>query len=242
MLQTDQRPPIGHLIHKGLSLYQVAFRQLFLLALIGGVVMVSFNRLIGQMQLDSLHRLILHLLASIPFLYFKLALLCQLNAVKQGKTAAVTMALEMANRKFLPFLMTSLLCFLILFGGLLLFIVPGVVAYIFTFFASFLILFTDKSPIDAIKLSVKIVRPQWWRCFAVIMLAVLMAFTVNLLLASVLMLLRQAIPIVSLANMVSYVGSILIAAIITPIPLAIALILLDDVQCQPLATDEPVLA
>ena len=67
--------------------------------------------------------------------------------------------------RFLDFLVGSILYFLIVLGGLILLIIPGIYWAVRYHFFGYLILDQGMSPVDAIKKSGQITRGSWWHLF-----------------------------------------------------------------------------
>jgi uncharacterized membrane protein len=68
-------------------------------------------------------------------------------------------------QRFLDFLVGSILYFLIVLGGLILLIIPGIYWAVRYHFFGYLILDQGMSPVDAIKKSGQITRGSWWHLF-----------------------------------------------------------------------------
>lgn len=121
--------------------------------------------------------------------------------------------------KFVDMLLGSILYFLIVFGGLLLLIVPGIYWAIRYHFYGYLIVDRNMSPVEAIKKSGELTRGVWWELF-VFWLAIIGIQILGFLACCVGLLF--AIPVVMVAT--AYVYRTLLAAtpgaLEQPVPLA----------------------
>jgi len=79
------------------------------------------------------------------------------NKMKQNLSAG--------RRLFIPSLLTAILAGLIIFGGTILFIVPGVIFFIWYLFSFFIVVFENAKPLNALKQSKALVVNHWLGIF-----------------------------------------------------------------------------
>ena len=102
---------------------------------------------------------------------------------------------------FLKYLGTSLLATLAVGIGLLLFIVPGLVAMVLFMFSPFLVIDRELGPIEALKESVRVTEGNRWPLLGFVLLLMLIVLAGTLALGVGLLV---AIPVVSLAMVHAY--------------------------------------
>ena len=105
---------------------------------------------------------IFSLLRLVFLIFMPLALLATLEEVHHGRHLDVNKAYNKAFSHGIAYLFVILLTMIVVFGGTLLFIIPGIIASIYLTFVLFTFFFEGKRGIDALVTSAWYVRNIWW--------------------------------------------------------------------------------
>jgi len=102
-----------------------------------------------------------------------------IHEADQDKTPNIEAVYKRAFSSVIPYLVVLLLTAIITFGGLTLFIIPGIIASIYLSLALYVYIFENKSGIDALITSAWYVRNFWWDILArKIVLAILLLLAI----------------------------------------------------------------
>lgn len=171
--------PIQDIIKKSWELYVKNFKKLLpyiLISLIPNVV-VSVTGIIS-LKLDdyaktdafmSVNNLIV-LAITVAGMIFSLWISIALNkslreAIFGREIIPVKNGLNISSHLIWPVFYTSLLSFIIIFGGMVLFIIPGIIFAIWYAFVYYAVIFEEKTGRGALKLSKELVKTRWWAIF-----------------------------------------------------------------------------
>jgi len=112
------------------------------------------------------------LLGFITAIVSVLASICY-NYLLDGKTAKLELSdlVKLGASKIVPVILTVILLTLIVVGGFILLIIPGIVFLVWFTFVTQVVIFEDKSGMQALKQSREYVRNRWWGVFGRLILA-----------------------------------------------------------------------
>ncbi len=135
-----------------------------LVSSIFGVLGLYLNSLIPSSALMSNIIIVVVVVASLLFsLWATVSLTYAVNQIVSGQTMAEWKQIFSSSSRLLwPFIFTSILAGLAIFGGTLLFIIPGMIFTIWFSFAVYAVILDNQRGIEALKASKKLVIGRWW--------------------------------------------------------------------------------
>lgn len=92
----------------------------------------------------------------------QIALILAIDDVSNGRSLNYNEYFKLAWKKFWPALGLFLLCGLIVGAGFLFLIIPGIILGFFLIFAFYIFVLENKSPVDCISQSFKMVKENFW--------------------------------------------------------------------------------
>lgn len=163
---------------------------------------------------------------------FVLQLLCMVLAYRvvwsatEGTPISLAAAWHWARAHAISFLWISILTMLVVWGGLVLFIVPAFIFALYLFFAQYVFVAEGTKGMAALVRSKELVHGQWWSIVARLAVVALYSFGVMLAFALVLVVLEQALEPVwgennMILKMLSLLGSQVISAFFSLIGLRV---------------------
>lgn len=111
--------------------------------------------------------------------YFMSVILHRMYFIGRGNGVPLIDSMRLVAKRYLLILVTSVLLFTIIILGLVLFVIPGLIAFIFFVFSEVEILFDNKRVFSAIGASCHLVWGNWWRTFGVILPFLVVMWAVN---------------------------------------------------------------
>lgn len=96
------------------------------------------------------------------------ALYLKQHALGTDQDIGVGAALQAAVGRIVPLVLMVILFGIVLFAGLLLLIVPGIIVFVSMMLATGLVMFEGKGPVAALSGSHQLVWGNWWRTFAIL--------------------------------------------------------------------------
>ncbi len=163
--------------------------------------------------------ILIYPIAAVLSVFFNGAALVYAYYASQGRTLSLGSAFKQAAGRFLPLLATSLMVFLVVASGLLLFVLPGIYLGVRLAFAACAAAVEDDSPIEALSRSWTLTSGRVWKLFCaalVLMVAVaLMGLALGLILGLLGSLFLALTPgdAESLAPLINAAGSLLGGAV-----------------------------
>lgn len=156
-------PSAGELIKKTLLFYKAHWKTIIGIA-IPPLILVVFAFLFGQ---NSPMFIVFGGAAGIAALFARLALF--IFVIKEGAEKSVTGAYRDGLRMFFPFVWIIILLLLTTFGGIILFVIPGILLAVWLSVSVFSLFSENKRGIDALALSWHYTKGYWmsvaWRFF-----------------------------------------------------------------------------
>jgi len=126
---------------------------------------------IWQGFMPGLIDLVYNIAMLFAYSFLVIAMLHQTNCVYTDSDDRGAVSSDVSKRLFLKGVVLLLMVSVSIFIGMFLFIVPGVFLYVTLFFAFALFTLDEQSFLDAYKNSFTLVLGNWWRTFAIILLA-----------------------------------------------------------------------
>ncbi len=105
------------------------------------------------------------IIAGIVHVLTAIAVIAVLNARSTGETKTISQAYKVALERFLPLVLTGLLIGLASFGGMLIFLLPGILIVIWASFATYIVVLEEISGLKAFVRSAAYVKDYWAAIF-----------------------------------------------------------------------------
>jgi hypothetical protein len=119
------------------------------------------------------------------------ALLQRQRAVAQGEASTMRAELALSLRRLPAMVGMAVLILLAVAGGTLCLVLPGVYLAVALVMAQPTLILEGRGPIEAMRLSVQLVRGSWWRTFLIYLVAVVIVFVFYVLVIVILGILYQ---------------------------------------------------
>jgi hypothetical protein len=185
--------PIGDLIKNAWELVKLSWKNLLLLSLIlygivialviviGGTFAGSLFLTGGEFEGPTIVTVLLVIVAALAMMVigsaFNTAMMLSVAEAEQKPT--IGSLISKGLKLFFPVFFTSLLLAFILYGGFLLFVIPGIILAILTGFSLYEAIFSENKYLSAIKNSVRIISQNFGELF--IRMLVIIGMVVGLL-------------------------------------------------------------
>lgn len=156
-------PSAGELIKKTLLFYKTHWKTIIGI----GIPPLIFGVLAFLFQSNSVMFLLFAAVAGIAAFFARLALFIFIT--KEGTEKSVKSAYQNGLRMFFPFVWISILLLLTTFGGMVVFVIPGVLLAVWLSVSAYALFSENKRGIDALALSWHYTKGYWiaiaWRLF-----------------------------------------------------------------------------
>lgn len=165
----------GDIIRRSVDLYRentklfLHYVALYLIPTL--MVSVSAAVFLGSVEPDNFNLgaafavyVVLVILASLISIWFSIAFI-RVIAAKYEHADAGTMKgqLDHAKHRIWPAILASIVVSLIVFGGILLLIIPGIIFSLWFAFVFYSVALDDHKPIESLHISKGLVKGRWWR-------------------------------------------------------------------------------
>ncbi|MCP5178459.1 MAG: hypothetical protein H6993_11005 [Pseudomonadales bacterium] len=236
---------ISGVLDQGFKLYTSAFRPVLGLAILTGIASALPNAALTLLGVDAedAESIMASLALFLPIMLiglllygvFYLALVIRLHAFTQDDDPGIARCLSRASWKLIPVTLSTILFSLIVFAGLLLLLVPGMILAVYLSYYVLAITLDDRGPVDGLKYSLDLVRGYWWRCAIIATMAVIITGVAGALvgLASATVQFAGDVTLIKSVNLiVSLLVSPAINAIFIPLNVAFAITLYQDLKLR----------
>jgi hypothetical protein len=160
----------------------VAHRQLFIgIYLVPGLIMLLFE-LVNDRMRDTPDPLFMGgmFVAMIIMLVSQVLMATALMYAAAHLDTTVKAAYAEAKRIFWPMVWVSILSGVIIFAGIIFFIIPGIIFSVWFIFASYVLLYEGTRGFAALKESKAMVKGKWWAVFGRVVVLILFSFIVGI--------------------------------------------------------------
>ncbi len=171
--------PISEIIKKSWELYGKNFKKFIPYILVSlipnlvlGIISLTSLRLDDYaktsafVSVNNLIVLAVTVAGLIFSLWLSIALHKNIREIIYGRPSLqIKNALSMCSHLIFPVFYTMILSFLIIFGGMILLIIPGIIFSIWYAFVYYAVIFEEKAGITALRFSRNMVRNRWWAIF-----------------------------------------------------------------------------
>lgn len=120
-----------------------------------------------QINFFSFHNISLTLLSGLIGLIFIIAQICAINNLSENREVALGESLKASFEKYFPCLWVSILLTVVIFGGCVLLIIPGIIFGIWFLFSTYALILEDKRGAAALKRSKQLVQKNGWYVFVI---------------------------------------------------------------------------
>jgi hypothetical protein len=170
MYQQPNAPQsIGGVLDSGFKLYRESLSQAYLLAAMASLVTAPVNLFVqpyvatsGLSGLVGL-RLLLIIAVVLAVVVLYAALIARIDGVARGAPLSIGQALYVGVQRMGTMLLSGLLVGIVIFIGLCLLVIPGLIFMIWLVFAPFAVVLERRGPLESLSYSRAIVRGHWWR-------------------------------------------------------------------------------
>lgn len=163
---------IGHTLDAGFTLYYASFKRVIGISVLAALSIYVPGLIVGvggALGGEPTKGLVIGLLVPALvvclglYLVLYLAMLHRVGSIAQGRDPGFRASVRAGAGRLLPVLGASLLYFLAMVGGTLLFIVPGIILMVSMAFYSLCILFDGDGVFESLSHSHGLVWGNWWR-------------------------------------------------------------------------------
>lgn len=170
-----------------------------------------------------------------------IALIRALGAGLQAQTLPWRENFKTSNHLILPVILTSLMVGLIVLGGGVLFVIPGLIFSIWYTFATYPVIFEGKKGLEALGISKSLVVGRWWQILGRIIIIGLVFSVVSFIANFLIGQLIDQIPIADfLQSTIDSLFEALIGTILIPLSAGASIILYNSAKENPVSSDTPV--
>lgn len=169
-------------------------------------------------------------------------LVLHIDALYGGKkTALLSELATIAGKKFFPALGAGILYMLILFGGMMLFVIPGIIFWLWFIFYNQAIVLDNKKILESLTFSKSLVRGRWWRVFGLLvgpmLLFIILIVGLSIILAIIMGPIGFLIPpsFAKIWVLVYGATSEILSVVITPLLVISQIILYVELKKKPVA-------
>lgn len=236
----------SEIIEQSWGLYTKNFRRLgvFMFFMFIPTVILSALGILGiyldsllpnSAMLSNIVLLFLFFVSVIFTLWTGIALAHEIKQLLEGGGASWKQLYNTTTHLIWPSIYTSILVGLVVLGGSLLFIIPGVIFTVWYAFSNYAVIFDEKRGLSAMRASKGLVVGQWWGMLWRLFVPPLFFILVTLVVRSIFF-----VPFsylfssqVALSIFTSFVSS-LVNALVTPLTMATIIILFQSAKKNPL--------
>jgi hypothetical protein len=243
MYQQPNAPQsIGGVLDSGFKLYRESLSQAYLLGVIGALAMAPVNlaqpyivrsgfssSLVGTVGLG-----VLAIAVVAAVLYA--ALIARIDAAARGAPISLGQALSLGLQRLPAMLLSGILATIVVVIGLCLFVIPGLIVFIWLLFGPFALIIERRGPVDSLTYSRAIVRGHWWRTAALLTIIGIVLMAVYFLFGVAVSIAVISDPVAAAAGEVPWWITLIVgpalAAVITPLTYSLMLAIFYDLRLR----------
>jgi len=166
---------IGHTLDAGFKLYFVSFKQVLVLSILAALsvavpmlaAVLAIPLFSGESQAPGALFIAVFvigvLVAMSLYLWFYIAAMCRIGGIAYGRILSLGACLSTGLRRLIPVILASLLYGLAMMGGLILFIIPGMILWLSLAFYALCIVLEGDGILESLRHSHRLVWGNWWR-------------------------------------------------------------------------------
>lgn len=224
-----------------LSVYMLfIFLPTFVMMLVGLLGIYLTMYLPSSLFVDDLITLIIFVIGLLFGLWSSLALTLAIKSLwKDSVSLPWKEAYQKTLPKIWPMIYTSALVSLVILGGSILLIIPGLIFTVWYSFSAQEILFDDQRGLGAMRASKQLVVGRWWSILVRLILPNFLFLICSLAVQQILTLPLVFIQSASSFNLIKNIISSLVNAAITPLTIATVIILYFSAKETPVVSTPP---
>ena len=234
----NKLPPIKELISNAWQLYKSRLKISVLLQLVGLIPIIAMVVLVGggifaSDALESTALLVIAIIILVPLLAVMILLTTSVQIAQimlfdmPVEELGIKSLLKKAYPKFWRFMGLSILTSLIIMGGFVLFVIPGIILMVYISFGAYFAMLDDKKAMESIRLSREYVRGYWWAVFgrAILLILVIIVFYIIIGILSAIL---ETIGLSIVSSIISYGLNL----ILSPLYVALAFVLFKQLKAK----------
>jgi len=225
----------------GLQLARERWRQLYFIFIVNQLIILlsvylfaNPNKSLSAIFRDHPGNTLIYFIAASLIILFIYALCFQhLGSVLQGKNSSIKDSMRNVVRKFPILIVASILSLFVCALGFVAFVIPGIFIAVNLFYYYPAIIVDEKTPIDALKYTLKLVWGNWWRSFYVVFGPMFIAGIIGGLISLIIFMFSLFIPGLStISDYLNNIINLLFQAYVNVIIIAIQLIQWNDLKVR----------
>ena len=166
---------IGHTLDAGFKLYFVSFKRVLVLSILAALslavpmlaVVLAIPMFSGEGQAPGVAFIAVFVIGVLVvtslYLWFYIAAMCRIGGVAHGQNLTLGACLSAGLRRLIPVILASLLYGLAMMGGMILFIIPGMILWLSLAFYTLCIVLEGDGILESLRHSHRLVWGNWWR-------------------------------------------------------------------------------
>jgi hypothetical protein len=166
---------IGHTLDAGFKLYFVSFKRVLVLSILAALslavpmlaVVLAIPMFSGEGQAPGAAFIAVFVIGVLVvtslYLWFYIAAMCRIGGVAHGQNLTLGACLSTGLRRLIPVILASLLYGLAMMGGMILFIIPGMILWLSLAFYTLCIVLEGDGILESLRHSHRLVWGNWWR-------------------------------------------------------------------------------
>ncbi len=166
---------IGHTLDAGFKLYFVSFKRVLVLSILAALslavpmlaVVLAIPMFSGEGQAPGAALIAVFVIGVLVvtglYLWFYIAAMCRIGGVAYGQNLTLGACLSTGLRRLIPVILASLLYGLAMMGGMILFIIPGMILWLSLAFYTLCIVLEGDGILESLRHSHRLVWGNWWR-------------------------------------------------------------------------------
>lgn len=226
--------------HNFLPYMLVIFLPTLVLSVIGTISLYLSAYIPASNLITNIIIIIIYAASLVLTIWATIALIRALSAGLSEQPLDWKENFKASDHLILPLIIVSIITGLIVLGGSLLFVIPGIIFSIWYSFASFPVIFDGVKGMEALRTSKSLVVGRWWkialRIIAIGFIFALISMALNLLVTFI----ANQIPMAEfLKSTLSSLLSSLISTVLVPLSTAASLILYYSAKANPVGSELP---
>lgn len=164
---------IGKLIQDSFLVIRRDFRILLEISLLSAISSLIFGFFVNGQASTTVHHFthlrsyLLQLLSIAVGLIFTIARIYAINKLSENSSVSLSESFKVAFQKYFPYLLVFILVTLVVFGGILLLIVPGIIFMVWFLFFEYPVILEDRRGTSAMRRSKQLVQGNGWYIFVI---------------------------------------------------------------------------
>ncbi|MBD3281377.1 hypothetical protein GF391_01385 [Candidatus Uhrbacteria bacterium] len=162
------QPKLDEILTRSWEIFTRKFKTILIITLI---IYIPLNFVLESLPADDtaegmmMYFRAMQLLEGLFGILAAIAIAFITKSALENKAISWQESLKLAINKWLKAIGTNLLAGILLLGLFILLIIPGIIFSIYWYFILYVVIFTDKWGLEALKASKELVQNRWWKTF-----------------------------------------------------------------------------